>query len=148
NANILLRNVKLNGEPAGDVTLTAITRGKDLHLTGRGSLQNSGLALDGGINLRGNFPGTVKVNVTALDLNPLLSTLAGNRYSLHTSMNGIVAVSGPFKEPRSLSALAEFPQLTATMENVTLHNEGPVRLALRSQTANIEQFHIVGTDTN
>src|SRR5205814_8803238 len=45
-------------------------------------------------------------------------------------------------------AVAEFPQLTATMENVSLHNQWPVRLALRAQTISIEQFHILGTDTD
>jgi translocation and assembly module TamB len=148
NANLLMRGVQLNGQPAGDITLTAVTRGTDLHLTGRSSLQNSALALDGDISLRGDFPGSIKINVAALDLNPLLSNFAANRYPLHTSINGIVAVSGSFKQPRTLSALAELPQLTATMETVSLHNAGPVRLAVREQIVNIEQFHIVGTDTD
>jgi translocation and assembly module TamB len=148
NANLLMRSVKLNGQPAGDITVAAVTRGTDLHLTGRSSLQSSALALDGDVSLRGDFPGSIKINVADLDLNPLLSNLTSNQYPLHTSINGIVALNGSFKEPRNLSAVAEFPQLTATMENVSLHNQGPVRLALRAQTVNIEQFHILGTDTD
>src|SRR5207248_6476364 len=148
NANLLMRNVKVNGQPAGDIMVAAVTRGTDLHLAGRSSLQSSALALDGDVSLRGAFPGSIKINLADLDLNPLLSNLTNNQYPLHTSINGIVALSGSFKQPRNLSAVAEFPQLTATMENVSLHNQGPVRLALRAQTISIEQFHILGTDTD
>lgn len=148
NANLLVRNVKLNEQPAGDITITAATRGNELHLTGRSSLQNAALAMDGDISLRGEFPGAVKVNVAGLDLSSLLNNYSGNNYPLHTSLNGIVTLSGSFKRPQSLAALAEFPQFTASMENLSLHNEGPVRLALRDRTVNIEQFHIVGTDTD
>ncbi|HEX7961178.1 MAG TPA: translocation/assembly module TamB domain-containing protein [Terriglobales bacterium] len=148
NANVLMRNVKLNQQPAGDITVTAITRGNELHLTGRSSLQNSALAMDGDISLRGEFPGAVKVNIASLDLNPLLNSYNGNHYPLHTSLNGIVTLSGSFKHPESLAALVEVPQLTATMENLTLHNDGPVRFAVRDRTVNIERFHIVGTDTD
>jgi translocation and assembly module TamB len=148
NANVVIQGAKLNQQSIGDVTLSAITQGTNLHLTGRSSLANSELALDGDVTLQQSFPGQMKVTFTGLDVNPLLAMLETAAPPLHSSITGTLVLAGAFQEPRRLNAIVEIPRLSATMENLMLHNDGPVRLSVRDQVATIEQFHVVGTDTD
>ncbi len=148
NANVLIRGAKLNQQSIGDITLAAITQGRNLHLTGRSSVANSQLALDGDVTLQQNFPGQMKVTFTALDVNPMLAMLETAAPPLHSSITGTLVLAGAFQEPRRLNAIVEVPQLSATMENLALRNDGPVRFSVRDQVATIEQFHLIGTDTD
>lgn len=148
NANAVLHGVKLNQQPAGEITIAAATAGDHLHLTGRSSLENPAFAMDGDVHLRDDFPANVKLTVQNLDIQPLIAGYMPGTPPLHSLITGSVALDGPLKRPRLLHAEVNIPQLSATVENLNIHNDGPVRFSVRDRALTIEQFHIVGTDTD
>ncbi len=61
NASLHLRELAINGERIGDLNAVAITHGADLTLTARSAFQNTAVALDGNIHLRGEMPMQAKL---------------------------------------------------------------------------------------
>ncbi len=148
NANVVLRGVKLNQQPMGDLTVNGTTSGGNLHLTGRSSLQNPALEVDGDIHLSGDFPGKVKLAVQNLDIEPLIAGYISGAPAWHSLVTGNATVDGPLKRPKLLHAAVEIPQLSADVAGVNIHNDGPVRFSVQNEVVSVEQFHMVGTDTD
>ena len=59
NGEIDLRNVVLNHETVGNLTIFAETQGEDVTLRGRSNFDNAEFNVDGKIHLRGDWPGQI-----------------------------------------------------------------------------------------
>jgi translocation and assembly module TamB len=66
----------------------------------------------------------------------------------HSSADGQVHLVGPLRRPRELQLTASLDGLEAGIENVALHNDGPVRFSIANQALKIDQFHLIGDDTD
>jgi translocation and assembly module TamB len=148
NGRLDFRNLVLNQEKVGNVNLSATTRGADLVLTGRSNLKNADLAMDGTVRLRGDWPGQVNFQFSHLDFDPLLRAYFQGQLTGHSSIAGTIDVHGPFKRPRDLIVTGIASQLSAEIQNVKLQNDGPVRFAMDAEVARVQQFHLVGENTD
>ena len=63
-------------------------------------------------------------------------------------MEGYIDIHGPMKSPRDLAVLGNISQLSANVENVKVQNDGPIRFSMGNQAIHVEQFHLVGDDTD
>jgi hypothetical protein len=52
------------------------------------------------------------------------------------------------RRPRELQVTARLDGVEAGIEDVKLHNDGPIRFSILNQTVKIDQFHLVGDDTD
>jgi translocation and assembly module TamB len=147
-AKVTITDVIANGEHIGDIHLDAVTRGRELQLTGRSQLEQASLAIDSKIQLVGNFPGTAAVHFENLDFDPVLRAFLQNRVTGHSSMNGRIDISGPFKQPKLLTIRGSIPELSAQIEKITLTNAGPIEFSLVNQVATIQQLHLRGDGTD
>jgi len=143
-----LRKIILNHELVGDSDIEVETRGADLLLRGRSNFDNAKLDMDGTVQMRGDWPGQMKVKFSHLDFDPLITAYLQGRVTGHSSAAGTIDVHGPFRRPRELIITGVADQLSAELENVRLQNDGLVRFSMDSEFARLNQFHLVGENTD
>lgn len=148
NANLAITGLLLGGEPAGDLHATAMTHGADLHLEAHTNMQLASANLNGDVQLRGDFPAELHLNLARLDFDPLLRAYLAGKVTGHPSVSGKFVLRGPLKRPRDVAVEADVDQFDADVQHIKLHNEGPLRFSINNQVASVQQMHIVGTDTD
>ncbi|HVH87623.1 MAG TPA: translocation/assembly module TamB domain-containing protein, partial [Terriglobales bacterium] len=148
NARVSVAGLTLGGEPAGDFLATAITQGSNLHLEAHTSTQFASANLAGDVVLLGDFPAELHVELAKLDVDPLLRVYLPGKLTGHSSLSGTFTVRGPLKRPNEITVEADIDQFFTDVQNVKLHNEGPLRLSVSKQVANIDQMRIAGSDTD
>ncbi|HEY6253483.1 MAG TPA: translocation/assembly module TamB domain-containing protein [Candidatus Angelobacter sp.] len=148
NAQLNFRKLVLNGELVGDLSASAETHGENTLLHAKSNFENAAFSLDGSVRLRDNFPGQMTLKFEHLDFDPLIRAYLQAPLTGHSSMEGYVEVRGPMKTPRALSIIANINQLSAGIENVKVHNDGPLRFSLTNQSVHVDQFHLTGDETD
>jgi translocation and assembly module TamB len=148
NGEIDLRNIVLNRETVGSLTILAETHGEDVQLRGRSNFENAELNVDGAVHLRGEWPGQITVKFSHLDFDPLIRAYFQGQITGHSSIAGSIDIHGPMKQPRSLVVTGNVTQLSADMENVKLQNDGPIHFGLENESLKVDEFHLTGTETD
>ena len=147
-ANLRLRDLSFDHERAGDFVVDAITHGPDLQLTGRSQFENAEMSVDGNIRMRDQWPGDLSLRFDRLDVDSLLRTHLHGQLSGHSLIAGTLRLTGPFKEPRQLSATGDLNEVALTIQNVTLKNEGPIRFSVANQVLTLDQMRLLGEGTD
>ncbi|MCU1256626.1 MAG: hypothetical protein JWM83_2925 [Candidatus Angelobacter sp.] len=148
NGEIDLRNIVLNRETVGSLTILAETHSEDVQLRGRSKFENAELSIDGSVHLRGEWPGQVTLKFSHLDFDPLIRAYFQGQITGHSSIAGSVDIRGPMKRPRSLVITGNVTQLSADVESVKLQNDGPIHFGLENESLKVEEFHLTGTETD
>ena len=99
NGQIELRNIVLNRETVGSMTVLAETHGEDVVLSGRSHFENADLNLDGKVHLRGDWPGQITLKFSHLDFDPLIRAYFQGEITGHSSIAGAIDIHGPMKRP-------------------------------------------------
>ncbi|HEY1936822.1 MAG TPA: translocation/assembly module TamB domain-containing protein [Candidatus Angelobacter sp.] len=148
NGQIDLRNIVLNREMVGSMTIFAQTSGEDLTLRGRSNFENAELNLDGKVQLHADWPGQITLKFSHLDFDPLIRAYFQGEITGHSSMAGAIDIHGPMKQPHNLVIAGNVSQLSADVENVKLQNDGPIHFSLENESLKADEFHLLGTDTD
>jgi len=148
NGTLAVRNLVVNGEAAGDLDATAVTRAADMKLTARSRLERAELTVEGDIRLRGDFPAKMRVRFADVDIDPLLRAYLQGRVTGHSRMNGSVDLDGPLKQPRALAMTGSIDSLSAEIEKVRIASDGPIRFAMADQVLRVERLRLVGDSTD
>jgi translocation and assembly module TamB len=148
NGQLDLRDIVLNHEAVGNMTVLAETRGEDVVLRGRSSFAEAELNVDGKIHLRGDWPGQITIRFSRLDFDPLIRAYFQGQITGHSSIAGAIDIHGAMKNPDSIVISGDVSQLSADVENVKLQNQGPVHLAIENESLKVDEFHLVGNDTD
>ena len=148
NGQLDLRNIVLNRELVGSMTVLAETRGENVVLRGRSSFAEAELNVDGNVHLRGDWPGQIDLNFSRLDFDPLIRAYFQGQLTGHSSIAGTIDIRGPMRTPRNLTITGNISQLSADVENVKMQNDGPIHLAIENQSLKVSEFHLTGNDTD
>jgi translocation and assembly module TamB len=148
NGELNLTDLVLNHETVGTMRITAETRGADLLLQGRSRFEGSSLTMDGDIQLRGDWPGHMNLKFAQLDFDPLIRAYFQGQITGHSSIAGNIDIHGPFRRPRDLVISGVADQLSAELEHIRLQNDGPVHFSMDTEFARLDQFHLVGENTD
>ena len=148
NAELNFHKLVLNGELVGDLTASAETHGENMTLRAKSSFENATFALDGSLRLRDDFPAHLTLKFGHLDFDPLIRAYVQAPITGHSSIDGIIEVRGPMRTPRAMSVLADINQLSANVENIKLHNDGPLRFSITNQSVHVDQFHLTGDEVD
>ncbi|HKD79870.1 MAG TPA: translocation/assembly module TamB domain-containing protein [Candidatus Angelobacter sp.] len=148
NGELDLRNIVLNHEMVGSMTVQVETHGEDAVLRGRSAFTDADLTVDGKVHLRGDWPGDIALRFSRLDFDPLIRAYFQGQITGHSSIAGAIDVRGPMKKPGSLSITGNVSQLSADVENVKLQNEGPIHMAIDNASLKVDEFHLVGNQTD
>jgi translocation and assembly module TamB len=148
NGEIDLRNIVLNRETVGSMTILAETHGENVQLRGRSNFDNAELNVDGSVHLRDKWPGQITLKFSHLDFDPLIRAYFQGQITGHSSLAGEVDIHGPMKQPNNLAVTGNVTQLSADVENVKLQNDGPIHFGLENESLKVDEFHLAGTETD
>ena len=139
NAHVQLSDLVLNADHLGDVTADATTRGYHLQLTARSNFSTARLAVDGGIDLRGDMPSDLKLEFSGLDIDPFLPAQLRQRITRHPALAGHAQLTGPLKQPRLWNGKFNLDQFTVEVEKVAIASDGPVELAMANEVVTVQR---------
>jgi translocation and assembly module TamB len=148
NANIRLRDLAFDHEPAGNYTFDAVTQGSELHVSGRSQFKAAELNIDGAIQLRGDMPSALTLHFNHLDVDSVLRTYLKGRVTGHSAVAGDLQLRGPLRRPHELEIIGNLNNFFADVENIKVRNNGPISFTISNQFVRIQQFHLIGEGTD
>ncbi len=148
NAQIRLHDLTLDHERMGDYKFDAVTHGRELRLTGLSEFKDSRLDIDGTVTLRGDWPSTVKLHFSHLDVDPVLRNYLRGKVTGHSAAAGDLQLVGPWRKPRELQVSGNISDFFAELEHIQVRNNGPIRFAISSQVLDIQQLRLTGQGTD
>jgi translocation and assembly module TamB len=148
NANIRLRDLAFDHEPAGTYTFDAVTQGSELRVSGRSQFKAAELNIDGKVQLRGDWPSTISLHFNHLDMDPVFRTYLRRRVTGRSAVAGDLQVRGPLRKPRELEVIGNLNDFFADVENIKVRNNGSISFAISNQFLRIQQFHLIGESTD
>ncbi|WP_242617796.1 translocation/assembly module TamB domain-containing protein [Edaphobacter modestus] len=148
NANIKLSGVTYAGQPMGEASAEAHSQQSRLFFTANASLVGAALSLQGQTDLTGDYPTQAKLSLANLDISRPLTMFGPKDIKAQSSIAGVATINGPLKTPKALNGSAELNAVDVKLQGIELKAAEPLRVNLRDGLATIEQFHIVGQDTD
>ena len=148
NAAIHLRDLMFDQERAGDFTIDAVSQGPELRISGQSRFEQADVKVDGNVRLREDWPADVYFRFHQFELDPVFRTYMHGAVKGHSRVDGEVHMVGPLRRPRKLQFIANLDNLDADIEDVKIKNQGPIRFSVASQILQIDQFHLLGADTD
>ena len=147
-ATVRLHDLTVDRERQGEFILQGVTRGPDLHLTGRSQAQPAALSLDGDVHLRDGWPSTITLRFSKLNLEPALRPYLQTRLTGHASASGELHLAGPLRDPSKVGVVGALSDLSLDVESMKVHNQGPVEFALSNQTLQLKTLRLLGEGTD
>jgi translocation and assembly module TamB len=147
-ASAHLINLRVARESTGFVDVEAHTAGKALELKVSAHLNHSTIDLNDETQLSGDYPTRATLSIAKFDIDPILRTFSVTGIRGSSSIAASVVVSGPLKRPKELSGDARVSDLSVTLEDVPIHSDGPLHATLRNGLLKVDEFHVVGPDTD
>jgi len=148
NAKIRVHDLTLDHERMGDYKFDAVTRGRELHLSGLSEFKDSQLNIEGNVSLQGDWPSTVSLHFNHLDVDPVLRNYLRGRVTGHSAAAGDLQLAGPWLRPRELHVNGNISEFFADVEHIQVQNTGPIRFAISSQVLDIQQLRLGGQGTD
>jgi translocation and assembly module TamB len=148
NAAIHLHDLAFDQKRAGDFTINAVSQGPELRITGQSQFAQADLKVDGDVHLREEWPADVHFRFHQFDLDSIFKTYLHGAVNGHSKADGEVHMVGPLRRPRELQFIANVDNLDADVEDVKIKNQGPIRFSVVNEALQIDQFHLVGEDTD
>ncbi len=147
-ADLHLRNLTFNEELAGDYRLNMTSHGPDLRLTGHSEFGKAELSIDGNVQLRDQWPARVGLHFNRLDVDSLLESYLHGHVTGHSAVAGDLLLEGPLRNLQQMSVTGNLTDFYAEIRKIKLRNDGPIRFALSGQALKVENFHILGENTD
>ncbi|MFZ0284216.1 MAG: translocation/assembly module TamB domain-containing protein, partial [Terriglobales bacterium] len=148
NTKIRVHDLTLDHERMGDYKFDAVTRGRELRLTGVSQFKDSRLDIDGTVSLRDEWPSDVTLHFDHLDVDPVLRNYLRGKVTGHSSAAGDLRLIGPWRNPRELQVMGNIIDFFAEMEHIQIRNNGPIHFAISADTLDIQQLRLAGQGTD
>jgi translocation and assembly module TamB len=148
NAKILVRDLTLDHERTGNLSVDAVTEGDAIHLSARSEFEHSKVEMEGSVHPRNDYAADLTLRFDRLDVDSVIRKYMNGRIIGHSGLSGQLEVHGSLHKPRELTVVANLDEVDLNVDELKLKNEGPVRLTLAQQVMRLEQLHIVGDNTD
>ncbi len=166
---VAAQSVTIHGQPLGEFTLTADTRGEDASLQIAGKVDSAELEGSGEWQLSGDEKGSASVRFSRISLEDAhrLAILVGAAPASDTPLplegslsGGSVAVTAALRHPRDFQASVTLDGLQfnpkagqalglgVQPQDVVLNSVQPVMIAVNAKEARIQTARLTGRDTN
>ena len=148
NAHVQVTDLVLNGDRIGGLTADAVTHGTHLQLTARSNFPSANLAIDGGVELRGDMQSNLKLEFSGLDINPFLPEQVRQRITRHASLAGHADLSGPLKQPKLLNGKFSLHQFAVEVDKIAITSDGPVELLMANELITVQRCMLVSGESH
>lgn len=142
-----VRNLVMNGEQIGSVDATAVTTAGIMRINGRSNFRTADLGFSGTVGMRGDFPLDLQLRMAHFDVDPFLKMFFKGRVTGHSSIGGVVTISGPLRQPRLVTLRGDIGEFAADIEHMRIQNDGPLRFSMANQLLQLDQFRLMGAGT-
>jgi translocation and assembly module TamB len=146
--NAHLTHVVVGNQLNGAVDLTAHTSNGQLIYTTTGHLAQAQLEISGQTALSGDYLTHAQAQLSNVDIDPFLEMFHVDSVRGHSSIAGMLTVSGPLRMPRQMQGDAQISQLAVSLAGVPLRSEGPLHAQLRNGNLHLDPIHITGDNTD
>ncbi len=147
-ANAHLTKIIVGPQQNGTFDLEAHTDRQQLLFAANGRLGSASVQINGQTALSGDYTATARATLANLDIDSFLEMFQVQGVKGHSSIAGVVTVSGPLRTPRQLKGDAQISQFSVALANVPLKSEGPLHAQLSNGILSLDPLHIVGDDTD
>jgi len=147
-AKVFVRDLTLDRERVGNLSVDAVTEGGAVHLIARSEFEHAQFNLDGFVRPNDGYPADLTLRFDKLDVDSFLREYLQSRIEGHSALSGEIQVRGSLRDPRNMNVVATVTGLDADIDDVRIRNVGPIRLTIAQQLVRLEQLHIVGEDTD
>jgi translocation and assembly module TamB len=162
NADASANALRLNNRHLGDANFKAHTTGVNLNFTLDSDIARSRIHGSGAAQLSGDYPLRAKLsfsNIKYSNLAPFVSAQPSIQPGFDALLEGDASVNGPVLKTDNLTGrlqlsrleLNSVPQQSPTgappSKTVSVHNEGPIIIALNHSVVQVQQLHIQGPST-
>jgi translocation and assembly module TamB len=147
-ANLHLSRLNLADKASGAMEASAHTQGGALFMDLDAKMTNATFQVHGQTQLSGDYQTQARLTLSSLDVDPILQTFDIQGLRAHSSITGLVNVTGPLRYPRRLSGDATIQQFSLSLASVPLKTEGPLHATLAGGRLHLDPFHVVGDDTD
>jgi len=137
-----------NGKDLGQMDLTAHSTGSDVFYDLNSRLLGAQVALNGQTSLLGDYETQARMTIAGLDIANVMALSPDSTVKGSSQIAGTLTVSGPAAKPQQLSGTAEFNQVDVVLEGIELKSAESMRASLHGGIVTLDQFHIVGADTD
>lgn len=150
------RDVKIDGKPAGELSLVGRTENRQLNVTFTTGLLGKPLDVTANVNLADpNLPATIETNPSGADLTQLFAFLLPSesvRVTGHATgslqvKGNLIDADGNFSRA-GLQGTAEFSDLTVFVEDIQLSAVSPLLVQFKSNEIFFEKTQFTGPGTN
>lgn len=148
NANIHLRDLAFDHEPAGDYIFEAVTQGSELKVSGHSQFKDAELNIDGKVQLRADWPTTINLHFNHLNVDSVLNSYLKRRVTGQSAVAGDLLLRGPLRQPRELEVIGNLSDFFADVEHIKVRNNGAISFAISNQFLRLQQFHLIGEGTD
>jgi translocation and assembly module TamB len=148
NANIRLRDLAFDHERAGDYIFEAVTQGSELRVSGHSQFKDAELNIEGKVQLRADWPTTINLHFNHLNVDSIFRNYLKRRVTGQSAVAGDLQLRGPLRQPRELEVIGNLSDLFADIEHIKVRNNGPISFTISNQLLRIQQFHLIGEDTD
>jgi translocation and assembly module TamB len=138
----------LNGEPVGELQITAHTASHNLIYDLATHFQSASLTAHGQTALNGDYVTQAKVEFSEFNIESLLKTAHVPGLTGQSALAGIVTIAGPLAHPEQLHGEARLQNLAVTLAGVHLASDGPVHAILANSRMTLDPVHIKGEQTD
>lgn len=148
NGSVHLRSLAVNHAVAGNLDIQAVTRGKQLQLSGSSHFKQGALTLAANVQLQNEYQAQISLNIDQIELDPVLRTYIGDKITQHSLADGSISLRGPLRDPALWVVQGDLTGLAMNIENVKVQNQGPVRFSIVRDTLDLQQLHFIGESTD
>jgi translocation and assembly module TamB len=147
--SLRLVDFKLNNEVIGSFDAKVQSDGSKLALQVDSAIPTGELHGNLDVSLAGVYPLSGQVNVSQIDLDPLIvSALHLSGLTGHSQIVGRFGISGALLQPDTISVDANLSQVSLDYQYVKLQNQGPVELQYGNHEVQVRQANLRGVDTD
>ena len=147
-ATVQVRDLTVDREPIGGLSLKGMTRNGELRISGESQFVQGALSLEGAVEMHGDYPANITARIDRADLDALWRAYLGGQLTPHSAVGGTVSLIGPLRYPQNWMLNGNLSDVALEIENIKLHNQGAVRFSYARQIAHIEPLHLVGEATD
>jgi translocation and assembly module TamB len=147
-ANLHLTNFNFADKTSGSIDAEAHTQGRTLLLNANAHMSNAQAQVQGQMEVNGDYQTQAKLTLTSLDVDPVLQAFNVRGVTVHSSIAGVVTVTGPLRYPKKMSGDAMLQQVAVALSGIPLKTDGPLHATLSGGRLHLDPVHIMGDDTN
>lgn len=148
-AQLQLADITVQGNPLGQLSLTANSTGSTLNYQMQSTLVGANIAANGRTSLLGDFQTKAEVKLSGVDIANAVALFAPGSIKASSQIAGDITVAGPLAKPEQLTASAELTTFDIDVQQIVkLTSVGTIRASLRNGVATLDQFRITGPGTD